>query len=489
MRKTDQNFIVQVLDGNSKAITDAQVILKSAKDEFHLECINETGFYTYDKVIPRGGYLVTVTRKPFEEESRKIVVRGSGQSGKSLPGGQDSQSRQGDQSGKGSQIGQTGEGNQGQGEYGGPGGQGVPGSHGGRSWQSEQRELFILRKQGAPYYYRGKVKVPYEPDEERLALVIPEQQEPPRKGRGKRKAQPPGREQLARTIAGKFKLKLEEHHEVYLENGIFISSFPKGTSKSERLRIMAEIEKEKMVMALPVLKLTEKHATLLTSEIMVKLDHHAGEEVIQNITKEFGLKIKRRISALGNFYHLTTGKPPTYEIIEISNKISEMDWVEFAEPNVLFTVEEDAITPTDYLFPEQWDHQILNTPDAWQFLRNINVNRTFGRANVIIAIVDSGVDPNNPEFTGNVNNGTTKIYRSFDFQNMVANNNSRSSGHGTSCASAAAALTNNASAVAGTNEGVAGVAGNCRILGIRRAWPSTEADYADMYLWAAGFDP
>jgi subtilisin family serine protease len=445
MRQKDQNFIVQVLDSDSQAIRDARVVLKSGSEEFRLEYDNDKGFYTWKREVPKGEYLLTVSRKPFEDDSRKIIVRGSG-----------------------------------------PGGQRGPGE---RSWQSEQRELFILRKKGVPWYYRGKVKVPYEPDEERLALVIPGQPEPPRKGRAKQKPQTPGREQMARSIAGKFKLKLEEHHEIYLENGIFITSFPKGLSKSEKLKIFAEIEKEEKVMALPVLKLTDRHATLLTSEIMVRLDEHAGEEAIQNIAKEFGLKIKRRISVLGNFYHLTTGKTPTYEVIEISNKISEMEWVEFAEPNVVFTVEEDAITPTDFLFPEQWDHQILNTPDAWQFLRNIDVNRTFGRANVIIAVVDSGVDPNNPEFTGNVNNGTSKIYRSFDFENMVANNNSRSSGHGTSCASAASALTNNASAVAGINEGVAGVAGNCRILAIRRAWPGSEAGYADMYLWAAGFDP
>lgn len=421
---------MQVLDSNSQGIRDAHVVLKSGREEFRLECDNDQGFYTRKKGVPKGEYLITVSRKPFEDDSRRVVVK-----------------------------------------------------------EDEHRELFILRRQGVPFYYRGKVKVPYEPDEERLALVIPEQQEPPGKGRGKQKAKPPGREQLARSIAGKFNLKLEEHHEIYLQNGIFIAAFPKGLSKSEKLKIFAEIEKEQKVMALPVLKLTEKHARLLTSEIMVKLDDHAGEEVIQNITKEFGLKIKRRISALGNFYHLTTGKAPTYDVIDISNKISEMEWVEFAEPNVIFTVEEDAITPTDFLFPEQWDHQLLNTPDAWQFLRNININRTFGRPDVIISVVDSGVDPNNPEFTGNVNDGTSKIYRSFDFQNMVANNNSRSSGHGTSCASAAAARTNNPSAIAGTNEGVAGVAGNCRVLAIRRAWPGSEAGYADMYLWAAGFDP
>ena len=54
-------------------------------------------------------------------------------------------------------------------------------------------------------------------------------------------------------------------------------------------------------------------------------------------------------------------------------------------------------------------------------------------------------------------------------------------------ASAAAANINNASAVAGVNEGIAGIAGNCRLIGIRHG--GIEERYAETYLWAAGFDP
>ena len=58
--------------------------------------------------------------------------------------------------------------------------------------------------------------------------------------------------------------------------------------------------------------------------------------------------------------------------------------------------------------------------------------------------------------------------------------------HGTCCASAATARADNGSTVAGVNEGVAGVAGNCRLIAIRRG--GAESRYAEMYLWAAGFD-
>src|SRR5262249_24574443 len=70
-----------------------------------------------------------------------------------------------------------------------------------------------------------------------------------------------------------------------------------------------------------------------------------------------------------------------------------------------------------------------------------------------------------------------------DFHNMRPNNNRRAHGHGTSCAGVATALPN--------NDGVCGVAGNCRLMAIRRpeGLMATETAYSDMYLWIAGFDP
>jgi subtilisin family serine protease len=101
-------------------------------------------------------------------------------------------------------------------------------------------------------------------------------------------------------------------------------------------------------------------------------------------------------------------------------------------------------------------------------------------------VVDSGVDVTHPEFSGTVSNGKPKVYQQFDFANMVANMNNLGGDHGTCCASAATAQANNGSTVTGVHEGVAGVAGNCRLIAIRRG--GAESRYAEMYLWAAGFD-
>jgi subtilisin family serine protease len=143
-------------------------------------------------------------------------------------------------------------------------------------------------------------------------------------------------------------------------------------------------------------------------------------------------------------------------------------------------------TPPTISFPEQWDHQIINTPGAWQALQAANPDYTFGSPDIIIAVVDGGVEVAHPEFNGTVSNGQPKVYRQFDFFWMVANMDRPAGNHGTCCASAATAQANNSSTVAGIDEGVAGVAGNCRLIAINRA--GAESLYAAMYLWAAGFD-
>jgi len=420
MKNTNQILKVRIIDANHKGIDNANVVLKSQNQVFYLNCIDRKGNYISEERIPKGEYTIIVTQKPFEEEKRKIEYKGG-----------------------------------------------------------EHLELFYLLKKDTPYYYRGKVKTPFQPFEKEFAIVLKEdpQQSKPKKSNIS----------LIEEIMKKHEISLEECGENIINNGIYISKFPLRASKKSKLEICQSIDKQKGFTSAPIIRLTEKNASLLTNEIMVKFEDYIEKEEVEKIVKQFKLKIKRKISVLGNLYHLTTGNAATYEVLDISNKIAELEDVVFSEPNLIHTVEEDAVTPTSFLFPEQWDHQILNTPDAWQFLRNINANRTFGNSNVIIAVVDSGVDTNHPEFSGNVSDGSSKIYQAFDFSNMVANNNALTSDHGTACASAAAALANNPSTVAGVNEGVSGVAGNCRVLAIRRG--GDEARYADMYLWAAGFDP
>jgi subtilisin family serine protease len=143
-----------------------------------------------------------------------------------------------------------------------------------------------------------------------------------------------------------------------------------------------------------------------------------------------------------------------------------------------------GVTPTDYLFTEQWDHQLINTPDAWEKLQNdpqaaTKGNTAFGNPNVIIAICDNGVDVSHPDLNVTLSNGAPKIAATLDAEtgNPVAEPQSE---HGTACASAAASMANTAT-------GIAGVAGNSAIMAI--VLPGSEELLADMFEWVAGIDP
>ncbi|MFN3683717.1 MAG: Ig-like domain-containing protein [Fimbriimonadaceae bacterium] len=136
--------------------------------------------------------------------------------------------------------------------------------------------------------------------------------------------------------------------------------------------------------------------------------------------------------------------------------------VEAAEPDYLF---EPQATPNDPQFPNQWHLAKIQAPQAWDLSK--------GSQQVVIAIIDSGVDPNHPDLAPklvpgwNVLNGTSSW----------ADDN----GHGTAVAGAAAAATNNA-------VGVAGVAWNCRIMPVKAAGTDGYASSSSLYdglVWAA----
>ena len=102
-------------------------------------------------------------------------------------------------------------------------------------------------------------------------------------------------------------------------------------------------------------------------------------------------------------------------------------------------------------------------PDAWQALQDAGLQAFVLSPTIIIATVDQGIEsaggvPVNPEFQGNVSNGSTKTYRLFDFINLVADNDNPIGSHGMGVAGVCGARADNPSPVAG----VGGWAGGCR---------------------------
>ncbi|MEM4978908.1 MAG: S8 family serine peptidase, partial [Candidatus Nezhaarchaeales archaeon] len=100
--------------------------------------------------------------------------------------------------------------------------------------------------------------------------------------------------------------------------------------------------------------------------------------------------------------------------------------------------------PSDPYYPLQWYLEKINCPSAWDI--------TSGNSNVVVAVIDSGVDPTHPDLAD-------KLLKGWNFYD---NNDDTSDvyGHGTRVAGVVAAIANN-------NIGIAGVAWKCLILPIR----------------------
>ena len=102
-----------------------------------------------------------------------------------------------------------------------------------------------------------------------------------------------------------------------------------------------------------------------------------------------------------------------------------------------------AVPNDEYYQTYQWNLKMVNAEAAWAQSKGDNV---------IIAIVDTGIDSGHPEFAGKLVNG-------YDFVNDDSDPDDED-GHGTHVAGIAAAMTNN-------NEGVAGMGWNALIMPLK----------------------
>jgi subtilisin family serine protease len=162
-------------------------------------------------------------------------------------------------------------------------------------------------------------------------------------------------------------------------------------------------------------------------------------------------------------------------VLELPYQASEAAYVQQfkARPEVEF-VEFDKVMPTEDLEPNDpvyilsansWGLHKINGPAAWAI--------TTGNSNLVIAILDTGVDSTHEDLV-------LKMVPGWN----IYNNNSDTrdiNGHGTAVAGVAGASTNNA-------VGVASVAWECRIMPIRISDASGNASYSAMasgLTWAA----
>ena len=225
----------------------------------------------------------------------------------------------------------------------------------------------------------------------------------------------------------------------------------------------------------------------LTPEASMELDNLKSDSAVARFFAEQKVaSYKRAIPLKGRLstYHSNIDRAYLLrfsllaDLATLKTTFGKSDYIEAVSLNCLRPTLADAIVPNDPKYAEQWSLPAMKLPEAWTIEK--------GNKNVVIAIVDSGIDYRHDDLANKIwvnqdeipdneidddENGYVDDIHGWDFTdapNLQAEGDSieddnepiDESGHGTHVAGIAGALPDN-------GIGIAGVAWNCSLMAVR----------------------
>ena len=168
----------------------------------------------------------------------------------------------------------------------------------------------------------------------------------------------------------------------------------------------------------------------VADELLVRLRAGASSRVADAAFRAAGAQKLGEIEPL----RVQRLRVPPAALDAVAAALARRPEVEFVEKNRLFAP--DAV-PDDPDYSLQWHLETLGLPQAWEFSTGSGAN------GVVVAILDSGVDPSHPDLASRLLPGMDTMSGGNDTSDLT--------GHGTRVAGAAAAAADNAVGVASPN--------------------------------------
>lgn len=198
----------------------------------------------------------------------------------------------------------------------------------------------------------------------------------------------------------------------------------------------------------------KKHLSSVSDEFIVKLKDGTGLSRLQAIVDEFGCKVVRQDEYDEGVYFVRRPKDSDYDTIRLSSIFYESGVFEFTSPGFLNF---NSLASADTHYSSQWG--LKNTGQSGQAGVDIDIesawNITEGNSNIVVAVLDCGVELTHPDLAGNLITGYDACGN-----NTAGAPYSSNDKHGTAVAGIIGAIKDNLI-------GISGVAPGCRIMPIR----------------------
>ena len=199
----------------------------------------------------------------------------------------------------------------------------------------------------------------------------------------------------------------------------------------------------------------------VTDEFLVKFNENVAQTEIDKLHQKYGVKVIKTT----DIYQLLK-VPSGMDALQIANIYQETGLTHFSHPNFYSKVELHQVIPNDTYFVNQFslnntgqvftdghsgtNDADIDAPEAWAM--------STGSNDIIIAVLDQGLTADHPDLP---NTRQIRLNGS-NFGDGDVNNPSPTGNlnHGNACAGIIGATQNN-------NQGISGIAPNCRIMPIR----------------------
>ncbi|MCL5280776.1 MAG: S8 family serine peptidase [Planctomycetes bacterium] len=207
-----------------------------------------------------------------------------------------------------------------------------------------------------------------------------------------------------------------------------------------------------------------------TGKIVVKLRTADDLTRLAGVQRRLGTRVEGRIRGTTDQYILAAPHTTARELFDLCAILEREPQIEWAEPDFVGQTVKQSFRPNDPLFdPNQWYLKDINVPQAWDI--------TTGSSQIIIAILDDGMDLKHEDLKGALPSNTGEIPNNgidddgngwkddANGWNFHDDNNDPSPGylldnHGTQVAGLAAATGNN-------GKGIAGCAFGCKLMPLK----------------------
>jgi len=331
--------------------------------------------------------------------------------------------------------------------------------------ESQQREVevnvdgvdavFVLGRQGLPFYFLGRVKVPFDIDD-LIAVAVAQNEQRPFVDVAK---------SFGVDISSLGFTKVEVPEDVHRQR---VHVFKVASNRASPIALFEEeaLRWSAVIGVGAVVRFSGASVSFLTQEICLKLRPGAAMPATVSGNQ---LTVVRQLPYVENGW-LLRGGSGSRQVNDICNLLADDPNVVWAEPNLFATAVPHASGPDTFL-NDQPHHEIIDTYGAWATTKGSSVR---------IAVIDSdGFKTSHEDLAPN-------LERSWNFSSVPMSAsvedlaNLPTLEHGTKCAGIAVASMDNAL-------GVAGVAGKAKFWAIRRG--GTVVDHADMFVWCSGQNP